>query len=144
MVCAAIEKGMIEKFLPRPTPDTWKEVAQRFWEKCNFPNCLGALDGKLVIIQAHHCLVANISITKRHSLLCFWHLWMLTTDSGAFRWKTSGEQVMAGCTQDRTWEEEWRARHCMSHKIPLCLMLLTSGICLMPWWLTQHSSCSPT
>lgn len=52
MVCAAIEKGMVEKFLPRPTPDTWKEVAQRFWEKWNFPNYLGALDGKHVVIQA--------------------------------------------------------------------------------------------
>lgn len=52
MVCAAIEKKMMAKFLPRPTQDTWKEVAQRFWEKWNFPNCLGALDGKHVVIQA--------------------------------------------------------------------------------------------
>ncbi|XP_056090844.1 uncharacterized protein LOC130070464 [Rhinichthys klamathensis goyatoka] len=52
MVCAAIEKVMMESFLPRPTQDTWKEVAQGFCEKWNFPNCLGAIDGKHIIIQA--------------------------------------------------------------------------------------------
>lgn len=48
MVCAVIEKLMMEKFLPRLTAETWKEVAQCFWEKWNFPNCLGALN----VIQA--------------------------------------------------------------------------------------------
>ncbi|KAJ8278388.1 hypothetical protein GJAV_G00087080 [Gymnothorax javanicus] len=52
MVCAAIEKVMMAKFLPRPTSDTWKEVAQRFWVKWNFPKCIGALDGKHIVIQA--------------------------------------------------------------------------------------------
>ncbi len=42
----------MEKFLPQLTTDTWKEVAQCFWEKWNFPNCLGALDGKHIVIQA--------------------------------------------------------------------------------------------
>uniref|UniRef100_A0A8C9XPS4 DDE Tnp4 domain-containing protein n=1 Tax=Sander lucioperca TaxID=283035 RepID=A0A8C9XPS4_SANLU len=52
MVCAAIEKVMMQTFLPRPTAHSWKEVAQRFWDKWNFPNCLGALDGKHIVIQA--------------------------------------------------------------------------------------------
>ncbi len=52
MVCAAIEKVMMERFLPSPTQDTWKEVAQGYCEKWNFPNCLGAIDGKHIIIQA--------------------------------------------------------------------------------------------
>ena len=52
MVCAAIEKTMMERFLPRPTQKTWEEVAQGFWDKWNFPNCLGAIDGKHVTIQA--------------------------------------------------------------------------------------------
>ncbi|KAG1946513.1 hypothetical protein F2P79_013391 [Pimephales promelas] len=51
MVCAAIEKFMMGRFLPRPTQDTWREVAQGFWDKLNFPNCLGAIDGKHVVIQ---------------------------------------------------------------------------------------------
>lgn len=52
MVCAAIEKVMKEAFLPSPTEETWREVAQRFWDKWNFPNCIGAIDGKHVHIQA--------------------------------------------------------------------------------------------
>ncbi|XP_061925526.1 uncharacterized protein LOC133664703 [Entelurus aequoreus] len=52
MVCAAIEKVTMKTFLPRPTAEMWKEVAQRFWQKWNFPNCLGALDGKHMVVQA--------------------------------------------------------------------------------------------
>lgn len=49
MVCAAIAV-MMERLLSRPAQDTWKEVAQGFWEKWNFPNCQGAIDGKHVTI----------------------------------------------------------------------------------------------
>ncbi|KAJ4945805.1 hypothetical protein JOQ06_023483 [Pogonophryne albipinna] len=52
MVYAAIEKMKMERFLPRPTEETWKEVAQCFWRKSNFPNCLRAIDGKHIVIQA--------------------------------------------------------------------------------------------
>ncbi|XP_015227457.1 PREDICTED: putative nuclease HARBI1 [Cyprinodon variegatus] len=52
MVYSAIEKVMMERFLPKPTEDTWKEVAQGFWEKWNFPNCFGAIDGKHISIQS--------------------------------------------------------------------------------------------
>lgn len=52
MVYAAIESKMMEEFLPSPTEDMWTEVARGFWRKWNFPNCLGAIDGKHVTIQA--------------------------------------------------------------------------------------------
>uniref|UniRef100_A0A3Q2CGQ6 DDE Tnp4 domain-containing protein n=1 Tax=Cyprinodon variegatus TaxID=28743 RepID=A0A3Q2CGQ6_CYPVA len=52
MVYAAIESKMMEEFLPSPTEDMWTEVARGFWRKWNFPNCLGATDGKHVTIQA--------------------------------------------------------------------------------------------
>nr|XP_057926689.1 uncharacterized protein LOC131128123 [Doryrhamphus excisus] len=51
MVYAAIEKLMMEDFLPRPTQESWKEVARGFWDKWNFPNCLGAIEGKKVNIR---------------------------------------------------------------------------------------------
>ena len=35
-----------------PTEEQWKQIADRFWSKWQFPNCLGAIDGKHVIIQA--------------------------------------------------------------------------------------------
>lgn len=52
MVYAAIEDMMMEEFLPTPTQQSWVEVARNFWERWNFPNCLGAIDGKKINIQA--------------------------------------------------------------------------------------------
>jgi len=36
------------------TPQEWKRVSKKFEVKWNFPNCLGAIDGKHVVIQAPH------------------------------------------------------------------------------------------
>lgn len=52
MVCEAIETLMMDIYLPKPEEETWRSVAQRFWDKWNFQNCLGALDGKHIMIQA--------------------------------------------------------------------------------------------
>lgn len=38
--------------MPKPTADQWKKIAEEFWNIWNFPNCIGALDGKYVVIQA--------------------------------------------------------------------------------------------
>lgn len=35
-----------------PGADLWKSVANQFEARLNFPNCIGALDGKHVVIQA--------------------------------------------------------------------------------------------
>lgn len=34
-----------------PTYDKWKQIAEKFEMKCNFPHCIGAVDGKHVVIQ---------------------------------------------------------------------------------------------
>lgn len=38
--------------MPEPTERKWKEIAEDFWTHWNFPNCIGALDGKHIVIQA--------------------------------------------------------------------------------------------
>lgn len=38
--------------MPVPTEELWRNTARRFQEKWNFPNCIAALDGKHVVIQA--------------------------------------------------------------------------------------------
>jgi len=35
-----------------PTADGWMNIVRNFEEHWNFPNCLGAIDGKHVMIQA--------------------------------------------------------------------------------------------
>ncbi len=56
----------------------------------------------------HPTLVVSISTTRRLSPSCFWHSWMQTTASGAFRWGTLGGCLMEGSTQARIWGKGWR------------------------------------
>lgn len=38
--------------MPQPTTEDWIQIAEGFRERWDFPNCLGAIDGKHVVIQA--------------------------------------------------------------------------------------------
>lgn len=42
----------MSEVMPLPTENKWKEIVQDFWRCCYFPNCIGSLDGKHVVIQA--------------------------------------------------------------------------------------------
>ncbi|XP_073402426.1 uncharacterized protein [Dendrobates tinctorius] len=48
--CQALWDVLCPEFLPLPTVEKWLEHAERFWTVCNFPNCLGAVDGKNIWI----------------------------------------------------------------------------------------------
>ena len=42
----------MEKTLLTPsTPESWKNVADGFFTRWNFPNCMGAIDGKHIAIR---------------------------------------------------------------------------------------------
>lgn len=38
--------------MPVTVKEAWEKIAEEFWEKWKFPNSLGAIDGKYVMIQA--------------------------------------------------------------------------------------------
>lgn len=38
--------------MPTPTTEKWKSIEREFANRWNFPNCIGALDGKHVVIEA--------------------------------------------------------------------------------------------
>ena len=38
--------------MPTPTRTTWSQILNVFWDLWNFPNCIGAIDGKYVKVQA--------------------------------------------------------------------------------------------
>lgn len=40
------------KYLKLPIKEDWKKIAAGFWKHWNFPNCLGAIDGKHFVIKA--------------------------------------------------------------------------------------------
>jgi len=51
-VCGAIISKLKEEYLSIPSEEDWKRIAKEFWDIWNFPNCIGALDGKHVVIEA--------------------------------------------------------------------------------------------
>lgn len=51
-VVTAIWDCLVEEFMPVPTSEKWRSVAERFQERWNFPLCCGALDGKHVVLKA--------------------------------------------------------------------------------------------
>ncbi|XP_073437113.1 gamma-aminobutyric acid receptor subunit beta-2 isoform X2 [Dendrobates tinctorius] len=48
--CRALWNVLCPEFMPLPTAEKWMEIADKFWTVCNFPNCLGAVDGKHIRI----------------------------------------------------------------------------------------------
>lgn len=50
--CTAIYRTLKDKYMKKKTTEDWIDVAKDFTEKWNFPNCIGALDGKHVRITA--------------------------------------------------------------------------------------------
>ena len=50
--CLAIWHSMKDEVLPPPTPDRWKLIEEGFRIRWHFPNCIGALDGKHIMIKS--------------------------------------------------------------------------------------------
>lgn len=50
--CEAIWSCLNETFLKKPTEEDWRDIANDFEIKWDFPHCIGAVDGKHIVIQA--------------------------------------------------------------------------------------------
>lgn len=50
-VCTAIWHRMHSSFMPEPTEELWEKSIQGFYDKWQFPNCLGSIDGKHITIK---------------------------------------------------------------------------------------------
>lgn len=51
-VCTALWNVLLPITLPQPTTGRWERIANEFSERWNMPNCIGAVDGKHITIQA--------------------------------------------------------------------------------------------
>lgn len=49
-VCTAIWEILKEECFPELTHEQWKKIADCFYQRTQFPNCIGAIDGKHVRI----------------------------------------------------------------------------------------------
>ncbi|XP_064480225.1 uncharacterized protein LOC135393843 [Ornithodoros turicata] len=50
--CTALWEELMPVYLPNPTPEVWVQSAQHFEERWALPNCVGAVDGKHIVIEA--------------------------------------------------------------------------------------------
>ncbi|XP_036142147.1 uncharacterized protein LOC118645377 [Monomorium pharaonis] len=48
----ALWEVLKDKVFLQPTTENWQQVADEFQEICQFPNCIGSLDGKHINVQA--------------------------------------------------------------------------------------------
>lgn len=48
--CLVIWEELKDLVMKKPNKHKWLQVAELFWQRCNFPNCLGAIDGKHIRI----------------------------------------------------------------------------------------------
>ncbi len=51
-VCEVLWNVLQPIYLPTPSTDEWLEIGKRFGDRWNLPNCVGAIDGKHVVIRA--------------------------------------------------------------------------------------------
>lgn len=51
-VCDVIYKVLQPIYLPAKTTQDWLDISEEFLSVWNFPNCVGAIDGKHIAIQA--------------------------------------------------------------------------------------------
>ncbi|KAF0706914.1 protein ALP1-like, partial [Aphis craccivora] len=57
-VCTAIIKQLLKEYIPEPKKENWEQISNDFWEIWNFPNCIGALDVLLALVDAHYNFIA--------------------------------------------------------------------------------------
>ncbi|KAM4541691.1 putative nuclease HARBI1 [Odontesthes bonariensis] len=51
-VTRAIWDALVEEYMPTPTAEDWRSIAEGFRRRWDFPNCVGSIDGKHVVCKA--------------------------------------------------------------------------------------------
>ncbi|KAK1175525.1 hypothetical protein AOXY_G191 [Acipenser oxyrinchus oxyrinchus] len=51
-VCKAIWDSLVSEYMRVPNKEDWETISREYEHRWNFPNCLGAIHGKHVVIQA--------------------------------------------------------------------------------------------
>ena len=83
-VCQALKEHFMPNHVSIPSStEEWLEVAKKFEEKWNYPHCLGAIDGKHVVMQCP---------AKAVYLLVLWHIHV------SLRWNVLPMALLLICT----------------------------------------------
>ncbi|XP_071055071.1 uncharacterized protein [Onthophagus taurus] len=108
--CDAIWNRLSPTEIPPPSQERWQEIEKQFRTIWNFPNCIGAIDGKHVLInKPHHrgslyynykgtCSIVLLAVTNAHSKFTM-------IDVGAYG-KNSDESIFANCSFSKTFQND--------------------------------------
>ena len=50
--CDALFEALHEEVMPTPTPEDWLRISKDYQKCWQFPNCVGSIDGKRIVLQA--------------------------------------------------------------------------------------------
>lgn len=106
--------------MPQPTKEKWIQIAQDFYKHANFPNCLGAIDGKHIriikpeqsgsLFYNYKCFFSIVVLAVCDSNYCF-----TSVDIGGF-----GKSSDSSLFQDSTlWKKITRAQLEIPEEAPL-------------------------
>lgn len=62
--------------IPRRSNEQWLEVSNQFNSKWNFPNCVGAIDGKHIAIKCPHN-AGSLFFNYKVGYNSVWHLFII-------------------------------------------------------------------
>ena len=87
-VCQAIvDEYLDEVMTPASTPEAWRDIANQFMTKWNFPHCCGALDGKHVA-----CRCPNSPGSTYYNYKGFYSVVIVTSSP-----KAQQQNIKSGC-----------------------------------------------
>ena len=108
--CLAIWNALSEEVMPIPDRAKWNKVEEGFRMRWRFPNCLGALDGKHIMIKAppnsgstfynykKHFSTVLLALVDANYRFLFVDIgeYGSNTDGNVFKFSTFGRKYMAG------------------------------------------------
>ncbi|GBP90512.1 hypothetical protein EVAR_79997_1 [Eumeta japonica] len=94
-VSIAVWKNLKDIFMPKPTKEKWKQIAKAYKDKWQFPNCIGSLDGKHVMLFCPKNRESSFyNYKNRHSVVLLAlvdaNYKFIYVDVGAFRRNSDG------------------------------------------------------
>ncbi|XP_041441463.1 uncharacterized protein LOC121401193 [Xenopus laevis] len=118
--------------LPPPNENAWRTIAEDFYKHTNFPNCLGALDGKHIRVTMPFKSGSKYFNYKNTFQLSFWLVLMPIIASLSLMWDPMEALVMPVLSGIRHWDADYQKGHlvylfldhCLGPRHLPCLMFL--------------------